>query len=62
VRVCDCPFGPGPDINWIHNQAIFGRAAGNDAYFRNQGFGTYEMNLAAFLADLNTNVWQGLIR
>jgi hypothetical protein len=53
------PSGRGLDINRIHNQAIIGRAPPNDAYFRNQGFGTYEINLAAFLADLNTNVWQG---
>jgi hypothetical protein len=54
------PTGRGLDINWIHNQALNTRPPnGGDNYFRNQGFGAYEINLAAFLADLNTNVWQG---
>ncbi len=30
----------------------------NDGYFRNQGVGSWEINLAAFLADLNTNQWE----
>ena len=29
----------------------------NDGFFRNQGVGSWEINLAAFLADLNTNEW-----
>ncbi len=29
----------------------------NDAFLRNQGVGSWEINLAAFLADLNTNRW-----
>jgi hypothetical protein len=29
----------------------------SDAYMRNQGVGSWEINLAAFLADLNTNQW-----
>ena len=50
------------DINYIHNQAR-DLASGNnlnvnsDGYFRNQNVGTWEINLAAFLADLNTNIW-----
>ena len=32
-------------------------APGSDAFFRNQGVGSWEINLAAFLADLNANVW-----
>jgi len=51
------PIGRSLDMNWIHNQAIDGRAAGVDAYFRNQGVGGWEVNLAAFLADLNQNEW-----
>lgn len=54
------------DLNYIHNQVLdapnssasfsqINPAA--DGYFRNQGVGTWEINLAAFLADLNTNVW-----
>jgi hypothetical protein len=53
------------DINYIHNQALdaLNGAASvdsppvGDAYSRNQGVGTWEINLAAFLADLNTNRW-----
>ena len=28
-------------------------------FLRDQGVGTWEINLAAFLADLNTNLWPG---
>jgi len=53
------PVGKSLDLNFIHNQSLqnhppqpmpvnFGR------FFRNQGFGTYEINLAAFLHVLNT--------
>jgi hypothetical protein len=49
------------DFNHIHNQvaqqANPSMTLGNDGYFRNQGVGTWEINLAAFLADLNTNIW-----
>ncbi len=57
------PIGNSLDLNAIHNQAVtktvnpsvFGGV--NDGYFRNQGVGSWELNLAAFLADLNTNIW-----
>ena len=53
------PAGQTLDLNCIHNQA------GNQGKFdpqgrgfrRNQGVGTFEINLAAFLYDLNTNYW-----
>jgi hypothetical protein len=56
------------DLNEIHNQALnaIRGASGadpnipsalGDAYSRNQGVGTWEINLAAFLADLNPNQW-----
>ncbi len=57
------------DLNYIHNQAldvtaaysgggnVLGNPAGKDAYSRDQGVGTWEINLAAFLTDLNTNRW-----
>jgi len=51
------PAGRTLDVNWIHNQAITNRSAGQDGYFRNQGVGPYELNLPAFLADLDTNYW-----
>src|SRR5438093_984254 len=48
------PAGRSLDINWIHNQAIY---PSSDGYFRNQGVGPWELNLAAFLADVNPNYW-----
>jgi hypothetical protein len=49
------------DLNAIYNQAVTRTVspANNtpDGYFRNQGVGSWEINLAAFLADLNTNQW-----
>ena len=51
------------DLNYSHNQAWNASPSGNnlsannDGYFRNQNVGTWELNLAAFLADLNTNIW-----
>ena len=54
------PAGKTLDINYIHNQAATqALIPGNDGYMRNQGVGTWEINLAAFLTDLNTNVWYG---
>ena len=51
------PMDKAIDLNAIHNQAK--RLAPNlDGFFRNQGVGPWEINLAAFLCDLNTNVWQ----
>jgi len=51
------PAGNALDINYIHNQANNATIAtsANDYYRRNQGVGSWELNLAAFLADLNTN-------
>lgn len=53
------PAGRALDINSIHNNARAADLAANsgDGYQRNQGVGTYEINLAAFLADLNVNYW-----
>jgi len=54
------PLGQAMDINFVHNQALQKNNLGqlnpnDDGYFRNQGVGGWEINLAAFLADLNTN-------
>ncbi len=50
------PIGKSLDINHAHNQAKrLGPQA--DGYFRNHGVGSWELNLAAFLSELNTNVW-----
>jgi len=57
------PAGKTLDVNYLHNQA------NNQAldpfganYRRNEGVGSWEINLAAFLHDLNTNIaaWGGL--
>lgn len=51
------PSGNTLDLNAIHNE-VFNQGLGTaDGFFRNQGVGTWEINLAAFLADLNTNIW-----
>ena len=56
------PAGRTLDLNSIHNSAKRDAdiALGNEGYGRNQGYGTYELNLAAFLVDLNTNQWLGV--
>ena len=53
------PISSTLDINSIHNYARQLRPSmtGNDCFLRNQGAGTWELNLAAFLTDLNTNLW-----
>jgi hypothetical protein len=50
------PAGKTLDLNFIHNQAKRIGVA-QDGYLRNQGMGSWELNLAAFLRDLNTNAW-----
>ena len=57
------PIGNTLDLNAIHNQVFDEFNASptvnpnSDVYFRNQGVGSWEINLAAFLADLNTDIW-----
>jgi hypothetical protein len=50
------PAGNTLDLNYIFNKA-YNESIGAPDYFRNQGAGSWEINLAAFLADLNTNEW-----
>jgi hypothetical protein len=49
------------DLNNIYNYGkdldTANMQVGTDSYLRNQGAGSWELNLAAFLADLNTNYW-----
>src|SRR5205814_959143 len=47
------------DINYSYNYAkpLNVKMLGGDGFLRNQGVGPWEINLAAFLADLNTNMW-----
>jgi hypothetical protein len=54
------PIGNALDLNAIYNDAMQPdqtMRAGNDGFLRNQGVGSWEINLAAFLTDLNTNQW-----
>jgi hypothetical protein len=69
------PIGNTLDLNAIHNQVFDENNAdptvnpaanlpanvGKDFFFRNQGVGSWEINLAAFLADLNTNEWGQIV-
>jgi len=59
------PVGNTLDINAIYNDALapdeFMRPANKDGFLRNEGVGSWELNLAAFLADLNTNEWDNPI-
>ena len=55
------PIGNSLDLNYIHNQAHLPlksamNASGAD-YMRNEGVGSWEINLGAFLFDLNTNTY-----
>ncbi len=54
------PIGNALDLNAIYNDAMRPdptMRVGNDGFLRNQGVGSWEINLAAFLTDLNTNEW-----
>ena len=54
------PAGNTLDLNTIHNYASALNPTDlrdGDGFLRNQGVLTSEINLAAFLADLNTNLW-----
>ncbi|MCC7374114.1 MAG: hypothetical protein IT581_05635 [Verrucomicrobiales bacterium] len=51
------PIGKTLDINFIHNRAKKINAILSEGFYRNQGVGGWEINLAAFLRDLNTNEW-----
>ncbi len=51
------PAGKTLDINYAHNEAKFRRNDGS-GFLRNQGVSAGEINLAGYLADLNTNIWR----
>ena len=55
------PVGNTLDLNAIYNQAmtrsVNPASGGADGFLRNQGVGSWEINLAAFLTDLNINQW-----
>ena len=50
------PIGNSLDINYIHNQAKRIKPTG-DGFLRDQGVGSWEINLAAFLYTLNSNTY-----
>jgi hypothetical protein len=50
------PAGKSLDANFIHNHAK-NTLTNQDGFLRNQGHGSWELNLAASLRDLNTNAW-----
>lgn len=53
------PEGKSLDLNAIHNRIKKPDAINGDYFVRNQGVGPWEINLAAFLSDLNFNEWGG---
>lgn len=50
------PTGRTLDLNYIHNNAK-GLGVGLDGFNRNQGLGSWELNLAAYFRELNANIW-----
>lgn len=54
------PAGRGLDLNYIHNQAKWPAVQpALPGFMRHQGFGPWEINLAAGLTDLNNRIWTG---
>lgn len=52
------PIGDTLDINAIHNNALLAATTDpNTGFLRNQGIGSWEINLAAFFRLLNENIW-----
>jgi hypothetical protein len=51
------PIGNSLDINFIHNHAKQNGLYAGDGFLRNQGVGSWEINLAGFLNGLNPNYW-----
>jgi hypothetical protein len=52
------PEGKTLDANFIHNAAgTRSLLVSDEGFLRNQGVAPWEMNLAGFFADLNTNFW-----
>ncbi|HMO66916.1 MAG TPA: hypothetical protein PKE47_17145, partial [Verrucomicrobiota bacterium] len=51
------PAGKSLDVNFLHNAARTLNGPVREGFLRNTGAGSWELNLAAFLRGLNTNVW-----
>jgi len=56
------PAGKSLDLNFAHNEVKFRPPINptTSGFLRNQGVGSWEINLAGYLADLNTNIWHPL--
>lgn len=57
IAYISVPEGKTLDVNYIHNQSMTRSLGPQDGFFRNQGVAPWEINLAGFFADLNTNFW-----
>jgi len=57
------PAGKTLDLNFIHNsvKSLNNPTLLADGYSRNTGLGSWELNLAGFLRDLNTNSWRDYV-
>jgi len=59
------PVGNALDVNYLHNQAMSDLNStlniAQDNFYRDQGIGSWELNLAGFLVDLNTNIWDPVL-
>ena len=53
------PIGNSLDLNFMHNQAKLAALTQGDGYLRNQGVGSWEINLAGFLNALNPSTIYG---
>src|SRR5581483_266407 len=51
------PIGNSLDFNFMHNHAKPSGDPVDDAFRRNQGVGSWEINLAGFLNRMNPNIW-----
>ena len=52
------PAGKALDVNYVHNNSANNPSAGIK-FFRDQGYGPWEINFGGFLADLYPSVWNG---
>ncbi len=57
------PEGKSLDLNFVHNRVLDPRAGFSnvDGFGRSQGFGSWELNLAGFFRELNTNRWSNVL-
>lgn len=51
------PSGRTLDLNYAHNNAKLKSTLARNGYYRNQGVGTWELNLAGYLRQLSPGLW-----